>query len=66
MVVMTRALVLATLVFAVPPRASWAQTQSVLHIKVALTDAEGKVTPVPRHSLLIIDNPATSAPRPTT
>ncbi len=40
-----------------------AQTQGVLHIRVMLTDAAGVSTPVPRHALLISDNPATSAPR---
>ena len=59
---MTRAVVLALLLFGVP-RAVCAQTLSVLHIKVTLTDADGKVTPVPRHSLLISDNPPTREPR---
>ena len=40
-----------------------AQAQGVLHIRVVLTDAAGVATPVPRHALLISDNPATSAPR---
>ncbi len=40
-----------------------AQTQGVLHIRVTLTDTAGVLTPVPRHALLISDNPATSAPR---
>ena len=59
---MLRALVVAAL-------SSWscrglaAQAPSVLHIKVGLLDAERKVTPVPRHALLISDNPATSPPR---
>jgi S1-C subfamily serine protease len=59
---MTRAMVLALLVVAIP-RAVCAQTLSVLHIKVSLADADGKVTPVARHSLLISDNPASAAPR---
>src|SRR5262249_24206374 len=62
MIDMTRALVLAMLVLGIP-RAVSAQTLSVLHIKVVLTDADGKATPVPRHSLLISANPASSAPR---
>src|SRR5262249_59715080 len=40
-----------------------AQTTSVLHIKVVLVDESGAATPVPRHALLISDNPATAAPR---
>src|SRR5262249_60294593 len=40
-----------------------AQTTSVLHIKVVLVDEAGAATPVPRHRLLISDNPATAAPR---
>lgn len=40
-----------------------AQTPGVLHIRVTLTDTAGVPTPVPRHALLISDNPATSAPR---
>src|SRR3954468_12297409 len=59
---MPRALVAALLVLAVSI-ASAAQAPSVLHIKVGLLDAERKVTPVPRHALLISDNPATSSPR---
>jgi len=57
-----RAAVLAALVFAVPGMLS-GQAPSVLHISVVLVDADQKVTPVPRHALLISDNPATAAPR---
>src|SRR5262245_30106726 len=39
------------------------QTPGVLHITVVLLDADGKGVPVPRHALLISDNPATEAPR---
>ena len=39
------------------------QAHSVLHIKVVLVDAERKATPVPRHALLVSDNPATAPPR---
>ena len=39
------------------------QTASVLHIKVTLLDAERRPTPVPRHALLVSDNPATETPR---
>jgi S1-C subfamily serine protease len=59
---MLRALVLATLGFALPHVAA-GQTLSVLHIKVVLVDPERGATPVPRHRLLISDNPATAAPR---
>ena len=59
---MARALVLVTLLFVIPGAMS-GQTPSVLHIKIVLPDADGKATPVPRHALLISDNPATSAPR---
>jgi serine protease Do len=59
---MVRALVLASL-FAVLPDAALPQAPGVLHIKIALLDPDGKVTPVPRYALLISDNPATAAPR---
>ena len=62
MALMVRALILLTLI-AVIPSAARAQTESVLHIKIVLIDADGKSTPVPRHALLISDNPATSSPR---
>ena len=45
------------------PSAIGLQAPSVLHIKSSLLDAERKVTPVPRHALLISDNPASAAPR---
>ena len=59
---MFRALVLAMLVLVVPHAAS-AQSLGVLRIKVVLVDADGKSTPIPRHALLISDNPATITPR---
>src|SRR3954462_11930037 len=59
---MVRALVLMTLI-AVIPVAGLAQPVSVLHIRIVLIDGEGKATPVPRHALLINDNPASAAPR---
>jgi hypothetical protein len=62
MAVMLRALVAAAIVLVVSI-APAAQTPGVLHIKVGLPDAERKITPVPRHALLISDNPATSSPR---
>ena len=59
---MLRALILATLLLAVP-RADAGQALSVLHIRVVLVDAEQKATPVPRHALLISDNPGSAPPR---
>jgi S1-C subfamily serine protease len=59
---MLRALVFATLLGGVP-NAVWAQSLSVLHITVVVLDTDGRVTPVPRHALLISDNPSTTAPR---
>ena len=61
MIFMLRALVLATLVLVMPQASG--QALSILHIKVALRDGEQNVTPVPRHALLISDNPASAAPR---
>jgi S1-C subfamily serine protease len=60
---MVRALVFATLAIFVPLRAQ--QTPNVLHIKVVLIDAAGNATPVPRHALLISENPASAPPRRT-
>lgn len=57
---MFRALVFATLVLVTPPPG---QALATLHIKVVLVDAEQKATPVPRHALLISENPATATPR---
>src|SRR5204862_4647396 len=57
-----RAVVLATLFFAIPHTFA-GQALSVLHIKVVLVDANQTVTPVPHHALLISDNPATATPR---
>ena len=43
--------------------ASAGQVGSMLRITVALVDAEQKARPVPRHLLLVSDNPASAAPR---
>ena len=43
--------------------AALAQEVSVLHIKAVVVDPDGKATPVPRHALLISDEPPTTAPR---
>jgi S1-C subfamily serine protease len=59
---MDRSVVLGALLL-VMPCVSSGQTLSVLHVKVVLVDANQKLTPVPRHGLLISDNPATEAPR---
>src|SRR5512132_2248663 len=40
-----------------------AQGTGVLRIRVALADAGGALTPIPRVLLLVSDNPATSEPR---
>jgi S1-C subfamily serine protease len=59
---MLRVLVLAIVVL-LTPNAARSQAPSVLHIKVALVDADGKPTPVPRHALLISSNPASAPPQ---
>jgi S1-C subfamily serine protease len=56
-----RALILAALTL-VPPAAAPQATGS-LHIKVAIVDADQKAIPIPRHVLLISDNPASAPPR---
>ena len=45
------------------PQAPAGAELSVLHIKVTVVDPDGKATPVPRHALLISDNPASAPPR---
>jgi S1-C subfamily serine protease len=40
-----------------------AQQVGVLKIKVTVVDAQGQVRPVPRHALLISENPASAAPQ---
>jgi S1-C subfamily serine protease len=59
---MLRTLLFATL-FCLSLCAASGQELSVLHIKVVVVDAEGKATPVPRHALLVSDNPASAPPR---
>lgn len=49
--------------FAVVPHPASLQELTVLHITVTLLDAEQKPTPVPRHVLLVSDNPASAPPR---
>ena len=60
---MLRALLLATLVVVSSAAVASGQALSVLHIKVVVVDTERKPTPVPRHALLISDNPASAPPR---
>jgi S1-C subfamily serine protease len=55
------ALTFLTLLLLPPQKAP--QGTGVLHIKVTLVDADQKPTPVPRHALLISDNPASAPPR---
>jgi S1-C subfamily serine protease len=62
MIVMPRAMWL-TVLWLVSSLAAAGQTLSVLHIKVVVLDAERKPTPVPRHVLLISDNPTSAPPR---
>ena len=59
---MLRALVLATLLTALPA-ASAVQAPSVLSIKVVVKDADGRATPVPRYLLLVSENPPAAPPR---
>jgi len=59
---MLRAMLFATLFF-VSSSAASGQEFSVLHIKVVVVDAERKATPVPRHALLVSENPASAPPR---
>ena len=59
---MVRAFLLATLALFVSQAPS-APPGSVLHVTVVLVDANGQAAPVPRHALLISENPASAAPR---
>jgi S1-C subfamily serine protease len=59
---MFRGLALA-LVVLLTPHTGVVQVLSVLRIKVIVVDSAGRATPVPRHALLISDNPASAPPR---
>lgn len=59
---MFRGLVLAVLLL-VAARLDAAQSLGTLHIKIVVLDSERKATPVPRHALLISDNPSSAPPR---
>jgi S1-C subfamily serine protease len=63
MIAMVRVLVGLAMLSSLIPRAAGGQAASVLHIKIVLSDAERKVTPLPRHALLISDNPTSAPPR---
>src|SRR5688500_16692458 len=63
MTLMLRRLALLAALLALLPGATGGQEASVLHIRIALLVATGRVTPVPRHLLLISDNPSTAPPR---
>ena len=54
--------VVALFLLALPHTGS-GQAASVLRISVALVDADQRRVPVPRHALLVSDNPPTSTPR---
>jgi S1-C subfamily serine protease len=58
-----RAVALATLVSVLPQEAAVQDGRSVLQIKVVLMDGERKPMPVPRHVLLVSDDPPTAPPR---
>ena len=64
---MLRALAAAALLLAVnvtvPGTAAFQPTESVLHIRVVVAGAGQTAMPVPRHALLISDNPPTTTPR---
>ena len=59
---MLRALILTALL-AVVPSVVCGQSIGVLHIKIVLLGADQRAMPVPRHALLISDNPPTATPR---
>ena len=59
---MSRVLLAATLSL-IGSLAPSAQVLSTLHVRVTLTDATGKITPVARHALLISEEPPIAAPR---
>jgi S1-C subfamily serine protease len=56
-----RVLILAALTLV--SKSAFDQTTGSLHIKVTILDADQKAIPIPRHVLLISDNPASAPPR---
>ncbi len=59
---MFRGLALA-LIVVLTPHTNVVQVLSVLRIKIIVVDSTGRATPVPRHALLISDNPSSAPPR---
>jgi S1-C subfamily serine protease len=55
-------LLAAALLLWLPHADTAAQQLDVLRIKVTVVDADGHARPVPRHALLISENPSTAAP----
>jgi len=51
------------LLFVICSLIAGAQAPAVLHIRIAIVNADGRATPVGRYRLLISDNPATATPR---
>src|SRR5690349_10566232 len=61
MIPMVRILLVGLLIVLPGPIAGQALT--VLRIRIVLADGDGTQVPVPRHALLISDNPASDSPR---
>jgi len=60
---MLRAFVLVAVLAVLPGAPAFQVAESILHIKVVVTGTGQKPMPVPRHALLISDNPPTATPR---
>ena len=60
---MLRGLAILTTLVSLLPGPLAGQATGVLRIRIVLMDRERKATPVPRHALLISDNPTTASPR---
>jgi S1-C subfamily serine protease len=59
---LTRLLIAVVLILCTPCSDGVAQQTGVLRIKVTIVDADQQVRPVPRHALLISQNPTSAAP----
>jgi hypothetical protein len=59
---MGRALLVAALAF-LSSSPTFAQALNTLHVSITLPDGTGTISPVPRHALLISEEPPTVAPR---
>jgi S1-C subfamily serine protease len=55
--------VLATALLFVPLAGLGGQDTGVLHVRMTLPGSDGVPAPVPRHALLVSDNPVTTSPR---